>query len=52
MSRIVSTLLLLLLLCLVLNSKDKLEALICSQAPPHPMVHVQVHPLYLEMHTY
>ena len=30
-------LLLLLLLCLVLNSKDKLEALICSQAPPHPI---------------
>ena len=52
MSRIDLTLLLLLLLFLALNSKDKLGAWVSFRATPHAMVHVEAPLLYLEMHMY
>lgn len=44
--------LLLSLLCLALNLKDKLAAWVDVQATPHSAVPIQAHLLDLEMHMY
>lgn len=48
----VLTLLLVLLLCLALNSKETLETWVYFHPTPQATGHIQAHLLYLETHVY